>query len=117
MHRDPAYIRRSHRARLRVAVRRHDVDKGFSRETPFEQRLHVGARIGQACVERGMNAADHRREMGRENKCDRRCGTTIESLHNLRMVTMPGDVIGLEVIRCLGKHESQLVFASGPGYA
>ena len=72
--------------------------RSASRTAPAGRR-----RLRDPRVQRGVDAADHRRQVRHEHEPDRRARAWREALRDLRQWRWPGHAVSLEVVRRLGE--------------
>ena len=100
-----------------MAAGRQHIHKRLTRVTLRVERLQVDTGIGNARVQRRVNATDHGREVRHKGEPDRFAGRAFQALTNLRQVAMTGHAISLEVVGGLGEMRVQLGLAPGAGHA
>ena len=117
VHGDAAQIRAAHRTRIGMAARGHHIDERLhrhstSRTVPADRRLSVKPRI-----KRGVDAADHRRQMRRECELHRLARHLRQSLRNFRLMPVARHAVGLEVVGGFGKQRMHFGLAARAGDA
>src|SRR5690606_38797873 len=68
MHRNPAHIGATYATGFRVAACRHHVDEWLVGVTLLIQRLEIDRGVRHRCVKRGMDSANHRRQVRNESQ-------------------------------------------------
>src|SRR3954471_5468451 len=107
------HVGTANRPGLWMAAFRKDVDERFVRVAAREERLQIDVGA-QRSVKRGMDTADHRREMRGENELHGPLRGNAEPLADLRQMTMPGHSIRLEIVGGLGEESMNFGLSPSP---
>ncbi|KAF1056633.1 MAG: hypothetical protein GAK44_00144 [Pseudomonas delhiensis] len=91
-----------------MATRRHHIDERLIGVTLLEQLLQVHRTIGDIRIQRGVNAADHRRQVRNEGQTDIPPRSTTQPLADFRQVTVPFDRIGHHALAGLTEQRTDL---------
>src|SRR5665811_649820 len=113
MHRDAAGVGGAHRTRVWMAAWRQHVDERLACVTLLVQFLKIEL-ARDARVQRGMDAAYHRRQMRHKGQADFSADDPRQALDDFHAVAMPRHAVGLEIVRGLGEQNMRCLLYTSP---
>ena len=109
----PAEVCTAHRAGIRMRSSRHRIDKRLARVIGGKEVVEIDIGSGQARIERGLDPADHRDQMGNEGQIQGGTGEALEVLSDLGRMPVSTDRVGLEAFADLGHQQTRRRLAPG----